>query len=242
MRKIFIGIGLLLGLAGLLNAQLVIKTADGVTLDNNATVDITEYHTDGDMDEMAFEAMVINNSTPINVIGKMTKTEMVADGEFQMCFGACMAPNTALSLPVEDLDSDGEIFSLHYKFPIAADGHTGAFTFSCFPAEGSMAPGTELVTVNLNYKYKGGGTGLTNIGLQRVMMVQSGDNCTLTYNSQGKRLALEVYNLLGMKVFAAPLPAGSSSYTLPVRLQRGVHIFRITEGGKPAFVQKYLIK
>lgn len=248
MRKIFIGIGLLLGLAGLLNAQsnvqLVIKTADGAILENNATVDITEYKTEDGMDVMEFESMVINPSnTAINVVGKLTKTDSpLSDAEFQMCFGACLAPGGVVSPTVEDLDTDGEPFSLHYKFPSFAQAHTGAFTFSCFPAGGSMAPGTELVTVNLNFKYKGGGTGLTNIGLQRVMMVQSGDNCTLTYNSQGKRLALEVYNLLGMKVFAAPLPAGSSSYTLPVRLQRGVHIFRITEGGKPAFVQKYLIK
>lgn len=240
MRKIFISIALLAGFIAALNAQVVIKVGDAI-LENNAIVDITAFTTEDGTEEMKFEGMVINQSaTPINVIGKITKQEMIGDGYFTLCFGQCMGPNVSVSPPVEALDGEGEGLSLHYKFPVSNEGHTGAFTFSCFPESG--APGTELATVNINFKYKGGGTGLTNIGLGRIALIQSGNTCTLQYNSNGKRLALEVYNLLGVKVFTSQLPAGSGSYTLPVRLQRGVHIFRITEGGKPAFVQKYLIK
>ncbi len=240
MRKIFISIALLAGFIAALNAQVVIKVGDAI-LENNATVDITAFTTEDGTEEMKFEGMVINQSaTPINVIGKITKQEMIGDGHFALCFGQCMGPNVSVSPIVEALDGEGETLSLHYQFPVSNEGHTGAFTFSCFPESG--APGTELATVNINFKYKGGGTGLTNIGLGRIALIQSGNTCTLQYNSNGKRLALEVYNLLGVKIFTSQLPTGSGSYTLPVRLQRGVHIFRITEGGKPAFIQKYLIK
>lgn len=239
MRKIFISIALLAGFIAALSAQVVIKVGDAI-LDNNATVDITDFTPEDGTEEMVFEGMVINQSaTTINVIGKITKQEMIGDGFFFLCFGLCMEPNVSVS-PVVEVGDEGEGLSLHYKFPVSNEGHTGAFTFSCFPESG--APGTELATVNINFKYKGGGTGLTNIGLGRIALIQSGNTCTFQYNSNGKRLALEVYNLLGVKVFTSQLPAGSGSYTLPVRLQRGVHIFRITEGGKPAFVQKYLIK
>ncbi|WP_373812738.1 T9SS type A sorting domain-containing protein [Porphyromonas loveana] len=240
MRRIFMSFALIFGLVAVINAQVVIKLMDGTVLDNNATVEITEYETADNMESMGLLGTVVNLGTSMNVIGKVTKHEMISGGHFTLCFGQCMMDDVAVSPIVYDLDGEGEFLSLHYAFPVAADGHTGSFTFSCFPESG--APGTELATVNVNFKYKGGGTGLTNIGLGRVMLIQSGNSCTLQYNSNGKRLALEVYNLLGVKVFSSQLPSGSGSYTLPVRLQRGVHIFRITEGGKPAFVQKYLIK
>ena len=80
MRKIFISIALLAGFIAALNAQVVIKVGDAI-LENNATVDITAFTTEDGTEEMKFEGMVINQSaTPINVIGKITKQEMIGDG------------------------------------------------------------------------------------------------------------------------------------------------------------------
>ena len=86
MRKIFISIALLAGFIAALNAQVVIKVGDAI-LENNATVDITAFTTEDGTEEMKFEGMVINQSaTPINVIGKITKQEMIGDGHFALCY------------------------------------------------------------------------------------------------------------------------------------------------------------
>ncbi|MDY6122833.1 MAG: hypothetical protein SPI72_07190 [Porphyromonas sp.] len=83
---------------------------------------------------------------------------------------------------------------------------------------------------------------LSQISQTKVSLLSEADGvCAIQHNSS-KSMTVEVYNILGSLQYRGQLPAGVSTYRLPVRLAPGINIFRVSENGKAIFTQKLRVK
>lgn len=238
MKKTFFTLLFLCALSFGVSAQALQFIVGGTAIENNAIITVTEYHdypfAVGGI-ALTFEANIKNtteNAMSITILKE--EVNMPEGSESTFCAGTCYSNNVTQSPPI-NIDANSEYAEFHGEFyPIATS--VGIVKY-IVRQNGGLDPASATVEVHYNYDP----TGIENVGFTQFAVMQIQDICRVIYNNQNE-VQLRLFTVTGNQMGTYTLPAGESSFDIPVSNYKGVAIMVLTDGKGKSIAQKILIK
>ncbi len=237
MKKTFFIITLIVLFNQMTIAQSLQFIYEGVELDNNQNVSVTQFMDDGFGGVKLKFAPTLKNNTS----GKMTikiikeEIEMAEDSYSTFCTAlGCFPGNES---PINfDLEGNDETTSFYGEFfPF----HLDSEAIIKYTAQQVGALQNSSATVEVHYIYST--TKVKDVGFTNLSIIQSGSLCHISYKNMND-IKMDIYTTNGVKLNSYEMAASNSSLEFHLPTKQGVVLLVFTDKQGNSTSEKILIK
>jgi len=219
---------------------------NGVKLENNAEINVTEYTEENDgttsnpeYNEYFESNVVLHNESPMTINGAMTQEVILSpqSGYLSFCFGNCVLTNSFYTLETSVAPTNTTALHLTYFVPKNMY-ETVSAKYSVY---NKLNP-TVVTSVTITYVYTNN-TAVNSVSTTKDFNVyQTGDLLNVKFNiSENGDYSVHLYSLTGSEIYSRNLSDVNGNIKV-AGLSKGIYFAKLKKGNQLIATRKVMMR